>query len=108
MVFQARRANFETRQVEVLMIGPVHEIPEHAGHLSRLRNDLALPRVRVVGEAGGQEIREALQRVLSNTEIAAQRFVSEDAVKSHINLVFTKIGARDRAQAVSYAYRRRL
>ncbi len=40
----------------------------------------------------------------SNTEIAATLFVSAATVKTHINHVFAKIGARDRAQAVHYAY----
>jgi DNA-binding NarL/FixJ family response regulator len=42
---------------------------------------------------------------LSNGEIAVQLRVSESTVKTHVNHVFAKIKARDRAQAVTYAFR---
>jgi len=41
---------------------------------------------------------------LSNTEIARELVLSNATIKSHINHIFAKIGARDRAQAVHYAY----
>lgn len=42
---------------------------------------------------------------LSNSEIAVHLQVSESTVKTHVNHVFAKIKARDRAQAVTYAFR---
>jgi DNA-binding NarL/FixJ family response regulator len=58
---------------------------------------------------GGLTTREAevlalLAGGLSNTEIAQHLYLSNATVKTHINRIFAKTGARDRAQAVRYAY----
>jgi DNA-binding NarL/FixJ family response regulator len=50
------------------------------------------------------EVLALIARGMSNGEIAATLVVSEATVKTHINHVFSKIGARDRAEAVHCAY----
>jgi DNA-binding NarL/FixJ family response regulator len=50
------------------------------------------------------EVLTLLAAGLSNAEIASRLFVSNATVKTHINRIFSKTGARDRAQAVRYAY----
>ena len=50
------------------------------------------------------EVLEAIGRGLTNGEIAASLHISELTVKSHIGRIFTKLGLRDRAAAVVYAF----
>jgi DNA-binding NarL/FixJ family response regulator len=50
------------------------------------------------------EVLKLIASGLSNTEIAEALVVSQATVKTHVNRIFYKTGARDRAQAVRYAY----
>jgi DNA-binding NarL/FixJ family response regulator len=50
------------------------------------------------------EVLKLIAAGLSNGEIAAALVVSGATIKTHVNRIFAKIGARDRAQAVRYAF----
>ena len=47
-----------------------------------------------------QEVVRLIAQGHSNAEIAAALFVSDATVKTHINHIFSKLGARDRAQVI--------
>ncbi|MFF0095965.1 response regulator [Streptomyces canus] len=51
-----------------------------------------------------REILVAVGKGWTNGEIAARFVLSESTVKTHVGRVLTKIGARDRIQAVIFAY----
>lgn len=50
------------------------------------------------------DVLRLMARGATNTEIAASLLVSEATVKSHVGAIFAKLGVRDRAAAIVFAY----
>lgn len=51
-----------------------------------------------------REVLTLIGRGRSNSEIAAELFISEQTVKTHVGKILAKLNARDRVQAVIFAY----
>lgn len=83
------RVTVVVKEVQVPVVGPF------------VRNEARLEQLGITPRE--LEILEAMASGLSNREIAARLFVSENTVKTHAARVFDKLSARRRTQAVQLA-----
>jgi DNA-binding CsgD family transcriptional regulator len=91
-----------TRRVETVV---VREVPTPATS-PFVRDDAKLQALGITPRE--LAVLEMIAAGLSNKEIAARAFVSENTVKTHLSRVFDKLGARRRTQAVQLAKAARL
>jgi DNA-binding NarL/FixJ family response regulator len=55
-----------------------------------------------------REVFQAMSAGMTNSEIGSELFMSEATAKTHVNRILTKLGLRDRVQAVIFSYEHRL
>ncbi|MFG2870158.1 response regulator [Streptomyces sp. NPDC048338] len=72
--------------------------------ISRVRTPVAPVDETLSGRE--REVLELVAKGTSNREIAAELFISEATVKTHLTHIYGKLGAKDRAAAVAVAYDR--
>jgi DNA-binding NarL/FixJ family response regulator len=91
----ARGESMLAPSVTSRLIARFTQEPRHNGRADQLLDRLT-PRER--------EVFQLVARGRSNQEIAAELFLGETTVKTHVARVLTKLGQRDRIQAVVFAY----
>ncbi|MEU0571231.1 response regulator transcription factor [Nonomuraea sp. NPDC005983] len=103
--FLLKRARPEelVRAIKLVATGESLLFPAAIRSLAAGRPTTDVPGIARLTSREGDVLR-LMTRGLSNGEIAAELVVGQETVKTHVGNVLTKLGARDRTQAVIAAY----
>jgi len=93
------------RGARALSPSAVSAVVDHITHDTVVATDPAVAELFTRLTAREREVVHAIVSGLDNTEIAQKLFVSPYTAKTHANRAMTKVGARDRAQLVSLAFK---
>ena len=91
-----------TRRVIARMVGPEEATDRPGGDGETGAHGIPEPLPELTQRE--REMLRMVARGLSNGEIAAEAWVSEATVKTHVSNILAKLGVRDRVQAVIAAY----
>lgn len=93
------------RVIEKFAAGGAAPVPAATAE-SEPANAPHVPSAAAIGDLSGREVEVLclMATGLSNQEIASTLFVSNTTVKTHVSHILTKLGVRDRVQAVVEAY----
>lgn len=91
------------------LVQAIHDTAANRRHLSpEIRQTLEENATEPKLTQRQMEVLDSITRGLSNDEIALQLGLSKTRIKQHLNEVYTKLGAANRAEAVAIAMHRQL
>jgi DNA-binding NarL/FixJ family response regulator len=108
-VLKDARGEDLVRAVRTVAAGGAWLDPQVAGRVLQAYRALALPREEQAARLAGLTAREhevlaLIGRGRSNSEIADDLFIGEGTVKTHVGHILAKLGLRDRAAAIVFAF----
>ena len=92
------------KEKDMTVVGEAEDGLEAVAETEKLKPDVVLLDLMMPK----MEILHSVTRGLTNNEIAKQYGITYDGVKSHLKVIFSKLGVTGRAEAITIALRKHL